>query len=84
MQIINGHKVSQVICLFCFRRWIAERPVDTRLDELECPGCGQQGFAIETGETSVAEDLLNEASGSSLKEQINQKDGPTGPENYEE
>lgn len=58
MIIINGHKVSQVICLRCFRRWIAGRPVDTRLDELQCPSCNEQGFAIETGETSVAEDLM--------------------------
>lgn len=58
MLIINGNKVSQIICLYCFRRWIAGRPVDTRLDELECPNCGQQGYAIETGETSVAEELL--------------------------
>lgn len=59
MLIINEHKVSQVICLKCFRRWISARPVETRLDELECPDCGLQGFAIETGETSVAEELLN-------------------------
>ena len=61
MLIINGNKVSQVICLHCFRRWIAGRPADTRLDELECPNCGQQGYAIETGETSVAEELLKKA-----------------------
>ena len=63
MLIINGHKVSQVICLQCFRRWIAGRPVDTKLEELECPDCGQQGFVIETGETSVAEDLLTSLNG---------------------
>lgn len=61
MLIINGNKVSQVICLKCNRRWIAARPVDTRLDELECPSCGRQGYAIETGETAVAEDLINQA-----------------------
>ena len=60
MIFVNGHKVSQVICLSCFRRWIAARPIDTRLDELECPDCHQQGFAIETGETSVAEELLRQ------------------------
>ena len=62
MLIVNGNKVSQVICLSCFRRWIAGRPTETRLDELECPSCGKQGFAIETGETSVAEDLIKQAS----------------------
>ena len=61
MIIVNGNKVSQVICLRCLRRWISARPVDTRLDELECPDCGLQGFAIETGETSVTEDLLKQA-----------------------
>ena len=60
MLIINGNKVSQVICLRCLRRWIAARTVDTRLTELECPDCGTQGFAIETGETSVAEELLKQ------------------------
>ena len=61
MLIINGNKVSQVVCLRCYRRWIAARPADTRLDELECPSCGRQGYAIETGETAVAEDLINKA-----------------------
>lgn len=61
MIIVNGHKISEVVCLSCLKRWISARPVDTRLDELECPECGQQGFVIETGETSVAEDLLKQA-----------------------
>lgn len=61
MIFINGNKVSQVVCLVCFRRWIAARPVETKLNELECPECGRQGYAIETGETSVAEDLLKKA-----------------------
>lgn len=61
MILVNGNKVSQVICLNCFRRWIAARPVETRLDELECPDCGKQGYTIETGETSVAEDLIKQA-----------------------
>jgi Zn finger protein HypA/HybF involved in hydrogenase expression len=62
MLIINDSKVSQVICLGCFRRWIAARPVETRLDQLECPTCREIGLAIETGETSTAEDLLRQAS----------------------
>jgi Zn finger protein HypA/HybF involved in hydrogenase expression len=61
MILVNGNKVSQVICLKCFRRWIAARPTETMLDELECPSCGNQGYAIETGETSVAEILINKA-----------------------
>lgn len=43
------HKVSEVVCLKCLHRWIAVRPVGTKLKQLECPECG--GFyAIETGE----------------------------------
>ena len=61
MIFINGQKVSQVVCLACFRRWIAARPVETTLNELECPECGRQGYAIETGETSVSEELLKQA-----------------------
>ena len=61
MLLINEHKVSQVICLSCFRRWIAARPIETRLTDLECPDCRKQGFAIETGETSVVEDMLKQA-----------------------
>lgn len=45
------HKVSEVICVKCHKRWIAVRPVNCRLAELECAGCGEQGFVIETGET---------------------------------
>lgn len=44
------HKVSEVICINCKYRWIAVRPVDTLLKELECPQCRQQGYVIETGE----------------------------------
>lgn len=62
MILVNGNKVSQVICLKCYRRWIAGRPTETRLDDLECPSCGSQGFAIETGETCVAEELIKQAS----------------------
>lgn len=59
MILINDNKVSEVICLNCMRRWISARPVGTRLPDLECPGCGLQGWAIETGETTIAEDLMH-------------------------
>ena len=39
------HKVSEVICVKCAYRWLV-----TYLKDLECPWCGKQGFAIETGE----------------------------------
>lgn len=44
------HKVSEVICVKCGKRWISVRPTRTRLKELECPQCNEQGFVIETGE----------------------------------
>lgn len=44
------HKVSEVICINCKCRWIAIRPTNTLLKDLECPQCMQQGYAIETGE----------------------------------
>lgn len=43
------HKVSEVICVKCGKRWISVRPVKTLLKELECENCGR-GFVIETGE----------------------------------
>ena len=62
MIFINGQKVSEVICLRCYKRWIAARPMETNLFWLECPRCGQNGYAIETGEISIAEDLIRMAS----------------------
>lgn len=44
------HKVSEVICINCKYRWVAARPCVTKLKELECPCCHEQGFVIETGE----------------------------------
>ena len=43
------HITSVVICLKCLNRWIAVRPVKTKLSDLECANCGQ-GYVIETGE----------------------------------
>lgn len=45
----QSHKVSEVICVKCGKRWIAVRPETTMLKELECPNCGA-GYVIETGE----------------------------------
>lgn len=45
-----SHEVSEVVCLKCLTRWISVRPFNTRLVELECPGCSEIGFVIETGE----------------------------------
>lgn len=43
------HKVSEVICVKCGRRWISVRPEGTLLKDLECPDCGA-GWVIMTGE----------------------------------
>lgn len=51
------HKVSEVICVKCCKRWISVRPEKTLLQELECPKCGR-GFVIETGEEMEIDDAL--------------------------
>lgn len=43
------HKVSEVICVKCGKRWIAVRPEKTLLKSLVCENCGP-GFVIETWE----------------------------------
>lgn len=43
------HTLSEVICIRCYHRWIAIRPVGTKLKNIECPRCGP-GAVIETGE----------------------------------
>ena len=49
------HVISEVICVRCSRRWIAIRPEGTKLKDLECPGCGDAGGVIETGEEITEE-----------------------------
>ena len=44
------HKVSEVVCLTCLKRWISVRPESTLLKQLQCPACKKIGFVIETGE----------------------------------
>ena len=43
------HKVSEVICVKCGKRWISVRPKDTLLKDIVCMNCGE-GYVIETGE----------------------------------
>jgi hypothetical protein len=45
------HKVSEVICVKCGKRWTAARPEKTLLKNIECPD-GHIGFVIETGEVA--------------------------------
>lgn len=42
------HRISEVICINCGRRWIAVRPESVKLKDLGC-SCGN-GNVIETGE----------------------------------
>ena len=49
------HKVSEVMCVRCVRRWIDVRPVGVQLKDLMCPGCGETGGVIETGEDILEE-----------------------------
>lgn len=44
------HKVSEVICVHCGWRWLAVRDCKTKLVDLECGYCTNQGYVIETGE----------------------------------
>lgn len=45
------HKVSEVICVHCGKRWICVRPKSVALAVIKCPECTNQGYVIETGET---------------------------------
>ena len=51
------HKVSEVICVKCGKRWVAVRPETTMLKELECSNCGRD-YVIETGEELVLDEQL--------------------------
>lgn len=54
------HKVSEVICANCLKRWIAVRPSSTKLKCLQCPNCKKQGYVIETGEELNEEEYNND------------------------
>ena len=56
LEEMSPHKVSEVVCLKCLKRWWAVRPEDTMLISLECPSCSSTGFVIETGENIKQED----------------------------
>lgn len=43
------HKISEVICVKCLKRWLCVRPLNTWLKEIECLNCGA-GYVIETGQ----------------------------------
>lgn len=42
------HRVQEVICVECKRRWIACAQAKVRLKDYECPN-GHTGFVVATG-----------------------------------
>ncbi len=44
------HITQEVICVKCYARFIDVRPASTWLKDCECPGCGEIGFLIGTGQ----------------------------------
>ena len=42
--------VSEVLCVKCLTRWIAVRPSDVMLKDIDCPTCKYKGAVIETGQ----------------------------------
>ena len=46
----NSYTVAECICLMCLKRFIDVRPEGLLLKDMECPGCHQVGYIIETGE----------------------------------
>lgn len=50
MEQLLPQDVSEVICVKCYKRWIAVFPEMVPLKELECPNCGR-GYVIKTGQT---------------------------------
>ena len=49
--------VSEVICIHCLERWIAVRPSETMLKDIQCPRCSYRGAVIETGQEFYMEDI---------------------------
>ena len=45
----SPHRVAELICVRCGKRWIGVWPEKTLLKELECENCGP-GFVIKTGQ----------------------------------
>ena len=50
------YTVAEMICLMCTKRFIDVRPEGLLLKDMVCPGCGQKGYIIETGEYMTPED----------------------------
>ncbi len=44
------HITREVICVKCCHRHVTVAPLKTWLKNYECPGCGKQGYVIDTGQ----------------------------------
>lgn len=53
----EAYDVSEVICLNCKKRWIAVRPVDMMLKDIQCPRCSYIGAVIETGQQFYLDEI---------------------------
>ena len=53
------HEVSELICVFCKRRWIGVYPQSLMLADMECK-CGEIGYIIKTGQTLPESEATNE------------------------
>ena len=42
--------ISEVLCVKCLTRWIAVRPSNVMLKDIDCPTCKYKGAVIETGQ----------------------------------
>lgn len=51
------HTVSELICLRCYKRWIAVYPTYSNLINFQCPKCGEVGFVINTGQEINFEEI---------------------------
>lgn len=49
----DPHTVAEAMCWKCGKRWVAVFHSETLLKELECPGCGEVGYAFLTGQDVV-------------------------------
>lgn len=46
----SPHRVAELMCVRCKKRWICVWPDELRLKQIECPYCKKEGFVINTGE----------------------------------
>ncbi len=44
------HRVFEAICISCKHRYVCVCPAITPFKKLECGGCGEVGFIIDTGQ----------------------------------